>query len=738
MTISIGEDVYEYVFGTADRGCTVFTMRKNSELVQVADGRPPRPEFANMPPVHQGRRYAKEGPDLGPPPQPRDPDPVPVRIFIDRATLEFAGIGPGLETRYTLDGSEPGRNSTLCTGPVKIEESAVVRAVTVSRFWPFGDEDISESAEAHFVKQAPLSETRNPKPDTLDSGLICQVFEIFRPEWDKDGFVNPSINYLPDVEKYAPILTVATPGFELPPVRGRQPIEEVYKGYYRFSGYLDVKETGVYTFDVLSNGPLRLSVAGQTVIEETGYYHQDNKRRYGQVALAAGLHEVELTVCDPIFWKKERDGEMPFSVRYAVDGGPMQEITATLAPKDRLAKYADNPFASKATEITLLKADNPRDKLVCGLVRTTYGRTDLVPAGDGWLFSKKAGPAGLFETRRLKPLASVMADDEIAGSDYDGQLYEYTGWYRAPYEGLYTFVLDGEGNNQLSLHGRVVAQNNVPGEQADGRIRLQPGYHPIAIKFGRSSGIVKVQTPADSDPVRLTFGDLFRPAEPELIDDPENFLVLGISDEAYAKAEQTVKTAKGHYRLGVEGAQLVDDSERGKVVEFTGDGSGLRLYDWPCVGRYLTMAFWIKLPENAPRKEYLQIGREGATGYVDSYLVYVGFPRFYHSGNSVRIEDMKAGKWVHLTLEWGPWTKIFVNGELRNRIYAAGDSCMQSRPHNHNARSEQMQLFVGRDGSFKGRIAELRVYDTLLDDAYVKALYGNARKPAEESSASTD
>jgi hypothetical protein len=55
---------------------------------------------------------------------------------------------------------------------------------------------------------------------------------------------------------------------------------------------------------------------------------------------------------------------------------------------------------------------------------------------------------------------------------------------------------------------------------------------------------------------------------------------------------------------------------------------------------------------------------------------------------------------------------------------------MQSRPHNHNARSEQMQLFVGRDGSFKGRIAGLRVYDTLLSDKEVEAVYKHARKPA--------
>jgi hypothetical protein len=79
LAVTIGEDVYDYHFGVADNGRTVFTMHKNGTQAQVAAGLPPRPVFAGMPPVHQGSRYAKDGPKLGPPPQPRDPAPVPVQ-----------------------------------------------------------------------------------------------------------------------------------------------------------------------------------------------------------------------------------------------------------------------------------------------------------------------------------------------------------------------------------------------------------------------------------------------------------------------------------------------------------------------------------------------------------------------------------------------------------------------------------------------------------------------------------
>lgn len=724
LAITIGDDSYEYEFGIANNGRTVFTMHKNGDLAEVVGDLPQHPVFAGMPPVHQGSRYSREGPDLGPPPQPRDPAPTPSSVFTDSAELRFDSSGPGQEIRYTTDGSEPIATSTLYTGPTKIPNSTTVMAATFARYWPWADEPVSEVSEAQFIQQTPIE---SEQPEQMANGLICEVYEIFRPEWDTDGYVNPGIDYLPDVTKYTPILTASTAGFELPPVRGQQPIEEVYKGYYRFRGFIEATTAGIYTFQILSNGPIRFVVGGETVIEESGYYHQDNKTRYGQLALAPGKHAVELIVCDPVFWKKEREGEMPFSVQVAIDGSDPQEIP-TFSPGVVLASHAANPFAATDEEIPLLEATNPETKLARGLLRSTYARTSLV-SGPGWLFSKKAGPAGIFDVDGEQSIAIDVADEQIDGSDYDGQMYEYSGWYKAPYDGVYQFELDPNGNNQLAIGGRVIAQNNVPGDQVGGTARLEAGYHAIALKLARSGGRLDVQTPADSEPVKLLFGDLFRPETPELVTDPENFLVLGLPEQAYANEEQTVETPMGDYRLRVEGARVVDDPAMGKVLEFLGDGSGLRLYDWPSVGRYLTVSFWVKIPPDSRSLEYLQIGREGATGHIDSRSVRLGFPRFYATGNNLRICEIEQGNWVHLTLQWGPWTRIYVNGEMKSKVYAAGDPTMQSRPHNLNARSDQMQLFVGRDGSFKGHIAGLRIYNALLSDDYVKQLYDKSQKP---------
>lgn len=729
LRIIIGDDEYAYHFGAADKGRTVFTMTKNSELAQVQAGRPPRPVFVGLPPAHPSSRYEREGPELGPPPQRPDAETVPTRLFTDTATLAFDSVGPGLEVRYTTDGSEPGPESTLYTGPVDLEDSAVVKAIAFSRDWPWGDRPVSEVRVARFVKEDPAESVGSV--GSVGQGLLAEVFEIFVPEWDRYGFVNPSIQNLPDLNGYTPILQAATEGFVLPAVRPRQPIEEVYKGFYRFTGYVEIRETGVHGFRIYSNGPVRLRIAGETVMEETGLYHQDLRHRYAQAALAPGLHSMELIITDPIFWKKGREGDMPFEVSVKSPGNssfiPLG-AERTFADAGLLARHAENPFAVPPAELPVIPAVEPSVPVTRGLLRSVYGRVPLVPPSDGWIFTRKAGPEGLFDVEGQPPLASSVMEDEIVGSDYDGQLYVYTGWYRAPYDGVYAFELDAQGNNRLRIGGEIVVQNNVPGVQADGRIQLEKGLHPIEIIFGRSRGDLRVKTPVDREFQAVVFGDLLRPEQPALVEDPEQFLILSLPESAYAKDEQTVSVPAGEYRLAVEGTRVLEDAEMGTVLEFIGEGSGLRLYDWPAVGRFLTMSFWVKMPEGAQSREFLQIGREGTTGSLGGNGVQITYPRFYHSGNNLRIPEMAAGEWVHLVLQWGRSTRIYVNGELRSEVFTGGDPMIHQRPHNQNARSGQMQLFVGRNGTFQGRIADLRVYNMELTAEQARAAYEAARK----------
>jgi len=60
----------------------------------------------------------------------------------------------------------------------------------------------------------------------------------------------------------------------------------------RFRGYIDVPETGVYTFLVTSDDGSRLLIDGTTVVDNDGIHGA--RQRTGFIALASGKHELSL------------------------------------------------------------------------------------------------------------------------------------------------------------------------------------------------------------------------------------------------------------------------------------------------------------------------------------------------------------------------------------------------------------------------------------------------------------
>ncbi len=742
LVITIGDQNDTYVFAEAAEGRTVYTMTRDGKQVDAVQGRPAKPVFEGMPPQHRPSRYATGGQQLGPPPQPKDPMPTETLVFVDEATLAFGSVGSGQEIRYTTDpaspegfaaasGSAPAETWQLYTGPVTISESTTVKAITHSRYWPFGETADSQVAEAEFIKQVPAPPL-NTEHRTLNTGLICRVYEIYRMHWNTTGHVDPTLSMLPPLHKYAPILAVATPGFALPPVQPQKPIEETYRGYYRFSGVVSIAETGAYTFKIHSNGPVALAVSGREIIDETGLYHLDLTDRFGQIALAAGQHDVELVVCDPIFWKKGREGDMDFAVELSRDGGAFEPITAAMcaAPAAELKEHTSNPFAPKTADLPSFKAVSPKGKLINDLTKSVYNHSEKVKIAEGWLYSQKAGPEGLLDIDRKAELARAPAAGQIDGSDYDGQIHVYRGYYKAPYDGVYQFVLDGNGNNQMRIGRKVVVQNNVPGFRSDGRVKLAGGYHPIDLRFGRSGGIVRVRTPADSKPLSLSRGDIFCAAATKPIDDIRMFCVLDLPVKDYAKAERTVKCPLGKYKLEIDGASVVDDETMGKVIEFSGEESGLHLTDWPALKRGLTFSFWMRADDPRKPGSLLALSGEGAEA-----ALYGGGIRAKYSRYGGVHHRFDVSTWNHVVLVFGYTVRIFINGEEKDAHYAKGDPTFAGRPNNLNSRTEQLHLFCGRGGGrhyFKGRVRDIRVTTGALNGEDVNRLYDDAAKPKRQ------
>lgn len=709
LTIRVGEQEDQFDFQEGDGGRSLFTLARNGKVVQKIEGVPARPTLAGMPPVHRGTRYDRSGAELGPPPQAPDPDPVPTLAFIDSAELKFSDIPSGMDVRYTLDGSEPGENSTRYEGPVKIDRTATVKARTFARDWRYG-RNASPVVEARFVKQAPVS-VAAVDPATLGDGLLCNVYEIFTAEWDKHGLFQGNLDMLPKTDACKPILTVATDGFALPPVVPQRSSRDQFKGFYRFTGFIDVPETGVYTFRVKSMAPVVLTVGGEKVIEETGPYHQDLKERFGQVALAAGVVPVDLLVSDHAFWRLQQLGSMPFSVDWSRDNGQTFAAVPTRAEKSVLAAHQVNPFAPKSEELALLPA--VKAKTGRGLILKTYDRISLADWED-YRRSKNPAKPGLMKLDGLKPVAVEVVDELLEGSDFDGELKVYEGYYLAPFEGLYEFRLDGAGNNALWVSDQPVVANNVPDLKTTGRVRLGAGLHPIRLVFGRSAGGLQVKTPANEGFVPVSFADLRRPEGAPAAAGTDEWLMLGMP----MKDTQTLKSGMGVETVTVSpSVKVVEDSEKGKVLEFDGKG-GITLDPAPSVRNKWTISFWMKRDADADMPILTPVLAMNTAGGVatSSDATKVALSRgtlavqvTRKPGTSVPLgKELPVGQWAHITITAGETIAIYINGEKRAGSYY--DPMAGSHWFMDYRRSPKFEFFNG----FKGRVSDLQFWNAIV------------------------
>jgi hypothetical protein len=186
-------------------------------------------------------------------------------LFLDSVSVSLNSLN-AVVTRYTLDGSEPARNSTLYRGPVLLLDS---RTVTARSFDASGK--ASPSAAASF-KKTDFKENP-PRPAGLVSGLS---FAAFEGAWDT----------LPDFTALKPSFSGTARNFTID-MRKR----ETDFGFV-FGGWIRVPADGLYSFYVSSDDGVRLSVNGAEIVLDDGIHGMQEKE--GQIALRAGWAQVNL------------------------------------------------------------------------------------------------------------------------------------------------------------------------------------------------------------------------------------------------------------------------------------------------------------------------------------------------------------------------------------------------------------------------------------------------------------
>ena len=199
-------------------------------------------------------------------------------IFVDTALVELLAPSPGVQIRYTIDGSEPTTTSAVYEGPIPLSETRTVRA---RAFWPAGEQSRTASFSFEPVEPRPaLSASARERPEdaALEQGLTVERFDLTsRPaSLEEVRFENP-------VET----MTASRVGLELASRAGR---EELFA--LRFRGLLSVPVTGVYVLHLTSDDGSRLYVDGSALVDNDGTHGA--RERSGYVALEAGWHRLEI------------------------------------------------------------------------------------------------------------------------------------------------------------------------------------------------------------------------------------------------------------------------------------------------------------------------------------------------------------------------------------------------------------------------------------------------------------
>ncbi|OFX86008.1 MAG: hypothetical protein A2W99_16620 [Bacteroidetes bacterium GWF2_33_16] len=227
-----------------------------------------------------------------------EPEIMPAGGFFDFiSSLPVSINSTSKEVFYTIDGSEPTRNSLKYTNPIKVSSPCNLKVKAIDG--EFGESEISEVV----FKQAPSFTGERFKGKT-QKGISYQYYENY---YFREG--------LPDFNEEAIVETGTTDQINLG-------IKKQYEGFaISFEGLIKIEKDGSYTFSVRSNDESKVILDGYDLIFKERGYPYDEKS--GIVTLAKGFHSFKVLYVGPAFKKK-----LDLAVYYEGLGVEKQEIPA--------------------------------------------------------------------------------------------------------------------------------------------------------------------------------------------------------------------------------------------------------------------------------------------------------------------------------------------------------------------------------------------------------------------------
>ena len=189
-------------------------------------------------------------------------------VFTDTTEVTVTVPFGGIEVRYTTDGSTPGRESALYTGPIAITDDCTLRLRAYTASGYAGETVSAEYRKMDFAEPTVC--------DDAAGGLSVNWY-------DYRGESCAEIDSAPFNGSYV------TDGVYIPEgVSGNIGLV--------FTGYFDAPADGIYSFYTFSDDGSVMVVDGIEVVGNDGPHPREE--RSGQIALRRGLHPVEVRYFD--------------------------------------------------------------------------------------------------------------------------------------------------------------------------------------------------------------------------------------------------------------------------------------------------------------------------------------------------------------------------------------------------------------------------------------------------------
>ena len=189
------------------------------------------------------------------------------QIFFEDLQVKISNR-KGEPVYYTLDGSEPTKESHLYSAPITIKEASTLKARSIGG----GQESavVSRSFEKISSYQKPVG--------TVDGDLEPGwKYSLFEGDWQK----------LPDFDELSPAATGTAEDISLEEITEK----ERFFGLL-LTGYLKIEEKGIYRLKLASDDGSRLLLDRKVVIDHDGMHGMDIKNK--DLALDKGIYEIRL------------------------------------------------------------------------------------------------------------------------------------------------------------------------------------------------------------------------------------------------------------------------------------------------------------------------------------------------------------------------------------------------------------------------------------------------------------